>query len=121
MEAAAVLSLLVFLMVSQAVWLAAPVEASAAAERVATYVIPIWEPRPEEGIGSITRRHRDSRLPWLEALLERFNIAAGLSLALLKAGVPLRPGEFVFVQLLSGLLFAGAGLVALRPTLGGTV
>src|SRR5919199_4680506 len=106
MEAAAVLSLLVFLMVSQAVWLAAPVEASPAAERVATYVIPVWEPRPDEGIASITRRHRDSRFPWLERLLDRFNIAAGLSVALIKAGVPLRPGEFVALQLLCGLLLA---------------
>jgi tight adherence protein B len=118
MESAAVVSLLVFLLVTEAVWLAAPAGPTTAAERVTTYVVPIWEPKPGDGAGSVLRRQRMSRVPWVEALLERFNMAAGLSTELLKAGVPMRAGEFVFLQLVLGSVMAALAFLGLSRTLG---
>src|SRR5712691_4958360 len=115
MESAGVVSLLVFLLVSEAVWLMAPAasaERGAVAERVSTYVVPLWEPKGESAV-SVMRRLRHSRIPWLDAQLERFNLAAGLSSQLLRAGLPIRAGEFLFLQLAVASMLAIAGVVAL--------
>ena len=70
MESAGVVSLLVFLLVSEAVWLIAPApsvaDRGAVAERVNTYVVPVWEPKGE-GPVSVMRRQRHSRIAWLDA------------------------------------------------------
>src|SRR5436190_18920098 len=115
MESAGVISLLVFLLVTEAVWLAAPATAAergTVAERVTSYVVPVWEPK-SEGALSVMRRQRHSRIPALDALLDRFNLAAGLSSQLLKAGLALRAGEFLFLQLASASVVAVVGVVAL--------
>jgi tight adherence protein B len=118
MENAAVISLLVFLMVAQAVWLAAPAQQTAAAERVTAYITPMWEPSSGEGTASVLRRRRYSRFPWLDAVLDRFNLSAGLADRLLRAGVPLRPGEFILLQLGLGVALAAVFLLALSPFIG---
>jgi tight adherence protein B len=121
MESAAVVSVLVFLLVSEAVWLAAPAPANTVAERVTRYVVPMWEPKSDDEPGSVLRRRRHSRIPWFDALLDRFNLGAGLAAELLKAGVPLRTGEFVFLQLVFGSVLAGVCLFTLRPFVGSVV
>jgi tight adherence protein B len=120
MESAGVISLLVLLLVTEAVWLAAPpsaAERGAVAERVTTYVVPIWEPK-SEGALSVMRRQRHSRIPWLDAWLDRFNLAAGLSNQLIRAGLAIRPGEFLFLQLASASVVAIVAVVALTGFLG---
>ncbi|MCA1645508.1 MAG: type II secretion system F family protein [Chloroflexi bacterium] len=118
METAAVVSVLVFLMVAQAVWLAAPAPQSAGAERVTSYITPMWEPSSIDGRTSVMRQRRDGRFPWLDALLERFNLTAGLTDQLLRAGVPLRPGEFIVVQVGLGIALALVAVLALSPIIG---
>jgi tight adherence protein B len=104
------------LLVSEAVWLIAPIpgERGPVAERVSTYVVPAWEPR-SEGSLSILRRQRLSRFPWLEAFLARFNLAEGLSDQLVRAGLAIRAGEFLFLQ----LAFLSAAAVVAVVALGG--
>jgi len=119
-ESAGVISLLVFLLVTEAVWLATPpasAERGAIAERVTTYVLPVWEPK-SEGALSVMRRQRHSRIPWLDALLDRFNLAAGLSSQLLRAGLAIRAGEFLFLQLASASVAAIVAVVALTGFFG---
>lgn len=120
MENAAVVSLLVFLLVSEAVWLLAPAQTSdrgPIAERVTTYVVPAWEPKPDNSL-SILRRRRLSRFPWLEAFLDRFNLAAGLADQLIRAGLALRAGEFLFLQLVVTSATAVVAVVALSGFIG---
>ena len=81
MESAGVVSLLVFLLVAEAVWLIAPAastERGPVAERIGSYVVPLWEPKAE-GALSVMRRQRHSRIAWLDAFLDRFNLAANLA------------------------------------------
>jgi len=121
MESAGVVSLLVFLLVSEAVWLIAPApsaaERGAVAERVNTYVVPVWEPKGE-GPMSVMRRQRHSRIAWLDALLDRFNLAAGLANQLLRAGLAVRAGEFLFLQLTCASIVAIAAVLTLSGLVG---
>src|SRR5207302_2876827 len=117
---AGVVSLLVFLLVSEAVWLIAPAQSAdrgAVAERVNTYVVPVWEPKGE-GPVSVMRRQRHSRIPWLDALLDRFNLAAGLANQLLRAGLAVRAGEFLFLQLTCASIVAIAAVLTLSGLVG---
>jgi tight adherence protein B len=120
MESAGVVSLLVFLLVAEAVWLVAPVASTQrgpVAERVGAYVVPVWEPKLDSAV-SIMRRQRNSRIPWLDALLDRFNLAANLASQLLRAGLPVRAGEFLFLQLALASVLAVVAIVAFSGVLG---
>jgi tight adherence protein B len=111
----ALMTVLVFALVGQAAWLVTDSfrgqESSLdpIAKRVATYTELSWQSRPPDAT-SILRRTRFSRLPWLDNLLERFNLAQSLSRDLRCAGVPVRAGEFLFAQLAATTL---AGFIAL--------
>jgi tight adherence protein B len=120
MESAGVISLLVFFLVAEAVWLIAPapaMERGAVAERVTSYVVPLWEPKQAGGV-SVMRRARLSRIPWLDALLDRFNLAAGLSSQLVRAGIAVRAGEFLFIQLALVSVVAIVAVIVLSSILG---
>src|SRR5207248_48402 len=123
MESAGVVSLLVFLLVAEAVWLIAPAastERGVVAERIGSYVVPLWEPKAE-GAVSVMRRQRHSRLPWLDALLDRFNLAANLAGQLLRAGLPVRAGEFLFLQVALASVVAVVAVVAFSALFGALI
>ncbi len=107
----ALIALLVFALVFQAAWLFTTAPASereVLARRLNASVVPAWE-RSVPIAFSVLRHRRYSRFPWLDALLARFDVADGLSGQLLRAGLPIRAGEFLFLQLVAVTL---AGLVA---------
>jgi tight adherence protein B len=60
-------------------------------------------------------------LPWFENLLERFNLAQNLSRDLVRAGVPVRAGEFLFAQLAATTLVGFIALLALPNIYGGVL
>jgi tight adherence protein B len=114
MSGVALVTVLVFALIAQAVWLAFDAlrdrepAGMQAAQRVVDYTRITWTDKAPDGV-SILRRRRYSRLPWLDELLRRFDLSESLSRDLLRAGVPMRAGEFLFVQLVTTTL---AGFVA---------
>jgi len=108
MDQGILIAAFVFLLVVQAVLLATTGsigERELIAHRLATYTAPAWD----TGIAgrlSVLRRRRYSRFPLLDRVLARFDLADGVSLSLQRAGVPMRAGEFLFVQL-TGATVAG--------------
>lgn len=122
MEGALLISILVFLLVAQSVWLAAPVPQRSGeriTDRIRSYVTPTWDSNTVQRTLSILRQRRYSRLPWFEALLQRFNLSQGLSTELLKAGLPIRAGEFILIQLVVATVTATVSLFLLGPLVGG--
>jgi tight adherence protein B len=118
-------SFLVFALILQAVWLALSSlrdrEATVpVAQRVAAYTDVVWETKGPNA-SSIRRRNRYSRLPWLDALLHRFNLADSLADNLLRAGVPMRAGEFVFLQFAATTLCGFIAFILLPGVMGGVV
>lgn len=114
---------LVFALILQAVWLALSSfrdrePTTPIAQRVAAYTDIVWETKGPDA-ESIRRRSRYSRLPWLDALLHRFDLADSLSNKLLRAGVPMRAGEFLFVQLVTTTLAGFAAFLLLPGVMGG--
>lgn len=112
------IALLVFALVFQAAWLfstAPESERDVVARRLDTSLLPTWEGGLPIAL-SVLRRRRYSRFPWSDALLARFDVADGLSRQLLRAGLPVRAGEFLFLQImvvtLAGLIGAIGGIVA---------
>jgi tight adherence protein B len=105
-------ALLVFALVFQAVWLL-----STAPERESEVVLRRltaggrrpWESTPFTF--SVLRRRRHSRFPWLETLLEHLDLTDGLQQQLVRAGVPLQAGEFVFIQAVGATLGALIGVL----------
>jgi tight adherence protein B len=123
MESAGVVSLLVFLLVAEAVWLVAPAastERGIVADRIGSYVVPLWEPKPD-GAMSVMRRQRHSRIQWLDALLDRFNLAVNLASQLLRAGLPVRAGEFLFLQVALGSVVAVVAVIAFSALFGALI
>jgi tight adherence protein B len=113
MDQAVLISALVFLLISQAVLLASTGkvgERERIAHRLVKYTLPTWEGGLQTRI-SVLRRQRYSRLPWLDKVLARFDMADDISRQLQRAGLPLRAGEFLFLQL--GLATTGALVGAL--------
>src|SRR5579872_5325341 len=101
MDQAVLIATLVFLLIVQAVMLASTGkigERERIAHRLVKYTAPSWEGGLQTRI-SVLRRRRYSRLPWLDAALARFDFANGISRQLVQAGLPVRAGEFLFVQL----------------------
>ena len=110
MEQSVLIAALVFLMVVQAIMLASTGsigEQEIISQRLRNYTVPTWQGGLPQTL-SVLRHKRYSRLPWLDLLLARLDIADGLSRQLLRAGLPLRAGEFVFFQL---VLATAGGLV----------
>jgi tight adherence protein B len=99
-DQSALIAALVFLLVAQAVMLASTGkvgERERIAHRLVKYTVPTWEGGLLTRI-SVLRRQRYSRLPWLDAILARFDLGDGISRQLQQAGLPLRASEFIFVQ-----------------------
>jgi tight adherence protein B len=121
MDQSVLISILVFLLVAQATLLVAnagTVERQKVARRLDTYIVPTFETGLPTTL-SILRRRRYSRLPLLDALLVRFDLADKLTHRLQQAGLPLRAGEFLFLQLILATLFGLVGAVFGWELLGG--
>lgn len=125
MEQPVLISVLVFLLIAQAVLLASTGrvgERERVVHRLARYTLPTFESRYQTSI-SVLRQQRYSRLPWLEAALARFDLAQGITRQLQQGGVPLRAGEFLFIQLVlatfGGLLGVLIGWEAFGGPAGG--
>ena len=106
MNQAILISALVFLLVVQAIMLATTGkvgERERIAHRLVKYTVPAWDNGLQARI-SILRRRRYSRLPLLDDILARFDLADGISRQLQQAGLPVRAGEFLFLQLVSGTI-----------------
>jgi tight adherence protein B len=109
---ALLVALLVFALVFQAVWLLSTAperESDVVLRRLTAGGLRAWEATPFAF--TVLRQRRYSRFPWLEALLARLDLADGLGQQLVRAGVPLQAGEFVFVQVVGATLGALIGLL----------
>jgi tight adherence protein B len=121
MDQAVLISVLVFLLVMQAVMLASTGkvgERERIAHRLVKYTVPTWESGLQARI-SVLRRRRYSRLPWLDEILGKFDVGDGLSRQLQQAGLPLRAGEFLFVQLVLATIGGLVGALVGWETFGG--
>jgi len=117
------ISALVFLLIAQAALLASTGrvgERERVAHRLARYTVPTWESRYQSSL-QILRRRRYSRLPWLDAVLARFDMGQGISRQLQQAGLPIRPGEFLFVQLMLATFGGLIGVVLGWEAFGGPI
>jgi tight adherence protein B len=117
-------SVLVFLLIAQAILLATSTgkvtEKERVAQRLSSYTLPTWEGGLNRSI-SVLRRRRYSRLPWLDHVLARLDLGDSLALQLQQAGLPLRAGEFLFVQLMVATLGGLAGALLAWQSFGGPV
>jgi tight adherence protein B len=118
----ALISALVFLLVVQAILVltrqSAASEKDIVAQRLTAYTVPTWQGRMQRSI-TVLRRRRYSRFPWLDLVLARLDLGDGLALQLQQAGLPLRAGEFVFLQLVAATVLGLVGAVAGWEALGG--
>jgi tight adherence protein B len=120
MDQTVLITLLVFLLVVQAVWALVGVstgERQRVAERLSSYTLPTWDGGLQGQI-SVLRRRRYSRFPLLDAFLARFDLADENARRLQQAGLPLRAGEFLFLQLVIATLAGLIGAVLGAETLG---
>jgi tight adherence protein B len=78
------------------------------AQRLSSYTLPTWQGGLQTSI-TVLRRRRYSRLPWLDNILARVDMGDGLALQLQQAGLPLRAGEFLFLQLMVATIGGLAG------------
>jgi tight adherence protein B len=109
---AVLISLLVFALVFQAVWLLSTAperESDVVLRRLTAGGLRAWEATPFTF--TVLRQRRYSRFPWLETLLARFDLADRLGQQLVGAGIQLQAGEFVFVQVVAGTLGALIGVL----------
>lgn len=114
-------SALVFLLVAQAVLIASSQRVTRrqrVADRLTAYTAPTFVGGLPTSI-SVLRRRRYSRLPVLDEVLARLDLADGLSRQLQQAGLPVRAGEFLFLQLVVGTLGALIGALLGWQTFGG--
>jgi tight adherence protein B len=121
MDQAILIATLVFLLVVQAVMLASTGkvgERERIAHRLQKYTVPTWESGLQTRL-SVLRRRRYSRLPLLDEILARLDLADGLSRQLQQAGLPVRAGEFLFLQLALATLGGLAGALVGWETFGG--
>jgi tight adherence protein B len=113
MDQTLLISLLVFVLVTQAVMLAGTRsygEREHIANRLARYTLPAFQSQLATGI-TVLRRRRYSRFPVLDAALARFDASDNLGLQLQQAGLPIRGGEFLFAQLMIATLAGLVGVV----------
>src|SRR5919199_1224714 len=122
MDQGVLISILVFLLITQAVMLVGSAgrvgEREKIAQRLSAYTLPPWEGRLPTSI-SVLRRRRYSRLPWLDRILARFDLGDGIALELQQAGLPLRAGEFLFIQLMLATILGLAGALLGWQAFGG--
>jgi len=114
------IALLVFLLVVQAIWAVIGVstnERQKPVDRLSSYTLPTWE-RSLQARFNVLRRRRYSRFPWLDAILAKFDLADENTRRLQQAGVPLRAGEFLFLQLVIATIGGLAGAIVGAETLG---
>jgi tight adherence protein B len=112
---------LVFLLVAQAVILATTGrvgDREKIAHRLTKYTVPTWEGGLQTRI-SVLRRRRYSRLPWLDAVLARLDLQDGISRQLQQAGLPMRAGEFLFLQLVMATVGGLIGALVAWEAFGG--
>src|SRR5215510_10207820 len=120
MDQTLLVTLLVFLLVVQAVWSVVGVssgERQRAIRRLSTYTSPPWQ----NGLAarySVLRRRRYSRFPWLDIVLARLDLADDTTRRLQQAGLPLRAGEFLFLQLVSATVVGLTGAIIGAETVG---
>jgi len=116
------ISVLVFLLIAQAVLLASTggkvTERERVAERLSSYTLPTWQSKLSTNI-SVLRRRRYSRLPWLDAIMARLDIGDGIALQLQQAGLPIRASEFLFLQLMLATVAGLVGVLAAWEAFGG--
>jgi tight adherence protein B len=120
-EQTLLVAVLVFLLVVQAALLAGGGgvgEREVISRRLQNIVLPRWQSGLPDTI-SILRRRRYSRLPWLDMVLARLDLADGLTRQLQRAGVPLRAGELLFLQLVFATTGALIGVLIGWELLGG--
>jgi tight adherence protein B len=120
MNQAILISVLVFLLIVQAVMLASTGkvgERELVAHRLMKYTVPNWE-GGLQGRLSVLRRRRYSRLPVLDQILARLDLADGISRQLQQAGLPIRAGEFLFMQLALATIGGLAGALLGWETFG---
>ncbi|HEY0583345.1 MAG TPA: type II secretion system F family protein [Chloroflexota bacterium] len=121
MDQALLVSALVFLLVVQAVLIVSTTrvgERQRIAQRLTSYTLPTFQGGLPTSI-SVLRRRRYSRLPWLDDVLGRLDMADGISRQLQQAGLPVRAGEFLFLQLALGTIGGLAGALLGWQTFGG--
>ncbi|GAC1327529.1 MAG: type II secretion system F family protein [Chloroflexota bacterium] len=122
-DQALLVSALVFLLVAQAVLMASSRRVSQReriAQRLTSYTTPTFEGGLPTSI-SVLRRRRYSRLPILDEALARLDLADGLSRQLQQAGLPVRAGEFLFLQIVLATVSALLGALLAWQTFGGPV
>src|SRR3984893_7960158 len=121
MDQAILISALVFLLIVQGVMLASTGkvgERERVSHRLLKYTVPTWEGGLQSRI-SVLRRRRYSRLPLLDEMLARLDLADGLSRQLQQAGLPVRAGEFLFLQLVLATTGGLIGALVGWETFGG--
>jgi tight adherence protein B len=122
MDQPILITALVFLLVAQAFLVATRTSAVSTRDRVIqrlnSYTAPLWESRIERSI-TVLRRRRYSRFPWLDMVLARLDLGDTLALQLQQAGLPLRAGEFLFLQLVAATVGGLVGALAGWQAMGG--
>jgi tight adherence protein B len=113
-DTAGLIAALVFLLVAGALLISTSGEKSH--ERVGRRLAGYMVDSTGLGVGqrlSILRERTYSRIRWLDVLLRRLDFADRLAESLKRAGVPMRPGEFLLIQiLLAAGATAGVSMVA---------
>jgi tight adherence protein B len=116
------IAVFVFLLLAMALVLAVgstrATEHERVVQRLSAYTLPQWENRLQRSI-SVLRRRRYSRFPVLDQVLARLDLSDNLTLQLQQAGLPLRSGEFLFMQLVIGIIGGLIGAVAGWDSMGG--
>jgi tight adherence protein B len=121
MDQVILISALVFLLIAQAVLLASTGRVGVqerVSHRLMKYTVPTWEGGLQTRL-SVLRRRRYSRLPILDEILARLDMADALALQLQRAGLPIRAGEFLFVQLVLATIGALGGALVGWDSFGG--
>ena len=121
MDQAVLISILVFLMIVQAVLLLGPGrpgEQEQISQRLVKYTVPTWEGGLQSRM-NVLRRRRYSRFPLLDEALARLDLADGIQRQLERAGLPVRAGEFLFLQLVTGTIFGLIGALVAWDRFGG--
>lgn len=124
MDQSLLISALVFLLVTQAILVVTrngyASERDRVTQRLAAYTTPVFDNGLQRSL-SVLRRRRYSRFPWLDHILARFDLGDGVALQLQQAGVPLRAGEFLFLQLVVATVAGLIGAIAGWQLFGGPV
>jgi tight adherence protein B len=120
MDQTTLVTVLVFLLVVQAVWAVIGISSNdrvRAIRRLSSYTQPTSDTALQMRF-TVLRRRRYSRFPLLDILLARLDMADETTRRLQQAGLPLRAGEFLFLQLVAATVFGLVGAIVGADTLG---